>query len=129
MKKYKVILEVMFVRVQSEAGKWGFYATFFPDAASARIAVDRACLQLLDRMTSLHVIPLRGGVLQTRVLVSDIWEIEDQAASPKMDGVSLYEMGPISCIKALVHYFRMRLFKSYYVVPMAFDEIEQVQAQ
>jgi len=83
LKKYRIVIEAAFVDVAgSEAREQhGFFTTFNTSAINAKNAMHHVGIQLAQRMNKNHVLERREGVLKTRYLVHDIWEVEADAGN------------------------------------------------
>jgi len=80
---------------------------------------------LSQRMNKNHVLERREGVLKTRYIVHDIWEVEADAGvdevSERDDGFTFFRMTLVATIVALVRYSFVLYFKPHLVVLSKYD--------
>jgi hypothetical protein len=121
MNTYQILVQAIFVSRLNDAEpssmRYGFYATFYVDAASPTEVAASLGNIVLERMRSCSVEFVPDGIFRTRVLIDELWELpEEKNAGRQINaGASFFRIGPFSAfyfvIKlALIEFFRTRSF-------------------
>jgi len=116
VKKYRVVVESMFVRLPDEEnrGLYGYFATFEAMGSDAKQAMRGVLPQLSQRISSngLHIID--AGIYRTRYVVDNVWEVVESDDFVG-GGFTFFRIRPLNAIASIVRYAFIRAFRPYLI--------------
>lgn len=120
MKKYKIIVEVDFVSLESNGGKkkLGYFCTFFVTSNSAKGAVSKVGQELFVRNKAHHVLYKEHGLFKTRFLINNIWEVSEEVFSKNENGngFSFFEITMFEAFFFVVRNFIIKNINPHMVI-------------
>lgn len=77
MSTYQFLVEGVFVALEKEGGRYGFFSTFTVSGGSLKSAANRVPGMLAERLHAHGVRASNSGILKTRCRMVELWELTD----------------------------------------------------